>query len=67
MTEQATTLPDLSVKETAHLFSCSPKHIWVMIQEGALRTYKIGRISRVARESIEHLRQNGYDRHNPTA
>lgn len=59
------TEPDLSVKETARLFSCSPKHIYVMIREGALTAYKLGRSTRVTRPSIEHLREHGYDRHSP--
>ena len=59
------TEPDLSVKEAARQYDCSPKHVYVLIREGALTSYKIGRITRITRASFEHVRKHGYDRHNP--
>jgi excisionase family DNA binding protein len=60
MTDTGAFQPDLSIQEAARLLSCSPKHIWTLINEGGLDKYELGRVNRVTYESFQRLRQNGH-------
>jgi excisionase family DNA binding protein len=60
MTDIGAIQPDLSIQEAARLLSCSPKHIWTLINERALDKYELGRVNRITYESIQRLRENGH-------
>ena len=60
MVDENTIHPDLSIQEASRLLSCTPKHIWTLINEGGLDKYELGRVNRVTYESFQRLRQNGH-------
>ena len=50
-------IPDSTIAETARQFNVTSPTIYKMIHEGRLHAYKIGRATRITRESIEQLRR----------
>ena len=49
--------PDLTIADTARQLQVTAPTVYKMIHEGRLHAYKVGRCTRVTRESIEQLRQ----------
>lgn len=52
-------IPDSTIAETARQFNCTPPTIYKLIHKGSLHAYKVGRSTRITRESIEQLRTGG--------
>lgn len=54
-----TIIPDSTVAEVARQLNVTTPTIYKMIHQGLLHAYKVGRATRVTRESIELLRNGG--------
>ena len=67
MSDTGAIQPDLTIQEAARLLSCSPKHIWTLINERGLDSYRLGRVNRVTSESFQRLRANGHRNPNSKA
>lgn len=48
--------PDYKVEEVARLLSASIPTIYKLLHQGKLQCYKLGRGTRITRESVETLR-----------
>ncbi len=51
--------PDFSISGVAMLLQVSAPTVYKMIHHGKLAVYKVGRCTRVTRESVERLRNGG--------
>ena len=49
---------DLTIEETAHELNCSVMHVYRMLNRGTISAYKVGRNTRVRRESLDALKNN---------
>ncbi len=45
--------PDLKVADAAKELSISERFAWELIREGELQSYKVGRLRRIPRESVD--------------
>ncbi|WP_207061773.1 helix-turn-helix domain-containing protein [Motiliproteus sp. SC1-56] len=54
--------PDYKIAEVAEQLSASVPTIYKLIHDGTLSTYKLGRGTRVTRESVAALRLGGIQR-----
>ena len=61
MTNETTKIDfDPPIKETAALFHCTNKHVYMMLDRGTLEGYKIGGATRVTAESINRVRSTPF-------
>lgn len=54
-----THIPDSTIADTARQLNCTTPTIYKLIHKGSLHAYKVGRATRITRESIEQLRNGG--------
>lgn len=60
-TKKSDISPDYKVEEVARLLSASKPTIYKLINTGKLHFYKVGRGTRITRESVEALRARRVD------
>lgn len=51
------TLPDHTIQDICQVCQCSAPTVYSLIKSGQLKSYKVGRSTRITRESLEQLRQ----------
>ncbi|CUH42065.1 helix-turn-helix domain-containing protein [Ruegeria atlantica] len=50
-------LSDLSPQSAAEELDCSPRKVWDLIDLAELETYKVGRVRRITRESLDAFKE----------
>jgi excisionase family DNA binding protein len=58
--QESTLKSDLTIQEAAHIFGCTQKHVYELINRGMLAAYKIGRASRITSESVDRVRSTPF-------
>jgi excisionase family DNA binding protein len=51
--------PDLTIEQVACYFSCSKVMVHKLINCNVIKAYKVGRATRIRRESVEAIRGGG--------
>lgn len=49
--------PDLSINDVAEELAVSRRKVWDMVKFGELESYRVGRIRRIRRESLDAFKQ----------
>lgn len=58
--QTAAILSDYTIRETASILSSSHPTVYKLINDRKLAAYKVGRCTRITRESVNQLRSSGF-------